>query len=196
MTKEQLQSINANLDYESVIDLFNQYEINTKERQAMFLAQCSHESGNFKYKQENLNYSANALLKVFGKYFKDKNANDYARKPEKIANLVYANRMGNGDESSGDGYRYRGRGFIQLTGKSNYTGFAEFANMPLNDDLLSYLETDKGAMHSALYFWNRENLNKYADSKDIKTCTKRINGGYNGLEDRESKFNKYLEILS
>lgn len=197
MTKAQLAKISDKLDYDEVMPLLEKYEINTPQRVAMFLAQCAHESGDFKRKRENLHYHRGDRLKaVFGKYFKGKDVNHYLCNSEKVANLVYANRMGNGDESSGDGYRYCGRGYIQLTGKNNYAGFAEFAGMELNDDLLKYLESDKGALHSALYFWSREQLNKYADTNDIKACTRRINGGFNGLQDRENKYKKYLAILS
>lgn len=195
MTEQQLKQITTILKYDETLELFNKYDITTPKRQAMFLSQCSHESGNFKVTKENLNYSKDGLLKVFGKYFKNRDVTEYARNPEKIANLVYANRMGNGDESSGDGFRYRGRGYIQLTGKDNYLGFCKFSGRTLNDETLNYLETPEGALESALYFWNRENLNKFADLNDVKSCTKRINGGYNGLLDREEKYKKFLEIL-
>lgn len=164
-------------------------------RQAAFLAQCAHESATFKAVKENLNYSATALRKVFGKYFPtDELVAEYARQPEKIANRVYANRMGNGDEASGDGWKYRGRGLIQLTGKNNYTacGNALFINLI---DGPEWLETPQGAVQSALWFWNENNLNTYADAEDIRGMTKRINGGYHGLDDRIQKYNKAKSVL-
>lgn len=200
MTREQLTKIAPNLNYDIVSELFKKYEINTPFREAMFLAQCSHESGGFKYKTENLNYSADALNRVFPKYFKNagRDANNYARKPEAIANIVYANRMGNGDSKSGEGYKFRGRGYIQLTGKNNYTLFAKAIGKPL-DEAVEYAATEAGALESALYFWNRERLNGLCDEKNIDgSClvvTKRINGGVNGLDDRKNKLKKYLAIL-
>ena len=167
-------------------NVFPKYKIDTPKRIAAFIAQCGHESGGWRTFSENLNYSANALDAVFGKYFKraGRDANEYARQPEKIANIVYANRMDNGDTASGDGWRYRGRGPIQLTGKANYTAFSEDMGVDAvnNPDIVS---NDKEiALMSAIWYWNNNNLNRYADSGDIKTLTKRINGGYIGLEDR------------
>jgi putative chitinase len=121
-------------------------------------------------------------------------ANQYARKPEKIANKVYSDRLGNGPESSGDGWRYRGRGAIQLTGKSNYIEFAKSVNMKL-EDVIPYLETTKGAVESACFFWNNNNLNKFADRLDMRGLTKAINGGFHGLQQRTDKFNKIIGIL-
>ena len=166
-----------------------EFEINTPARRAMFLAQCCHESGHFRAVSENLNYKAESLARVFPKYFKDVDPNDYAKQPEKIANRVYASRMGNGDEESGDGYRFRGRGLIQLTGKSNYTACSE----DLEVDLLEnpdYLTTPEGAARSAAWFWNANDLNKYADADDIVGCTKRVNGGTIGLEERTELYNE------
>lgn len=176
--------------------LFEKYEITTTNRIAGFLAQCSHESAGFKFKSENLKYSAEGLNRRFPKYFKNAgvDANQYARQPEKIANRVYANRMGNGDEASGDGYKFRGRGYIQLTGKNNYTKFAEKIGKSL-DEAVAYCETDAGAIESALYYWEREKLNSYCDKDDIKGMTKVINGGYNGLEDRKEKYEKFKLIF-
>ena len=171
------------------------YDINTPVRQAMFLSQIAHESGNFRAVSENLNYSVNALRKVFGKYFPtDDLAALYARKPEKIANRVYANRMGNGDEESGDGWKYRGRGLIQLTGKNNYTAFSLAAdnNALLEPELVSEPEL---AVQSAGWFWDTNGLNALADTGDVRVVTKRINGGYNGLTDRSAKFGKLMIIL-
>jgi len=171
------------------------YDINTLVRQAMFLSQIAHESGNFCHVSENLNYSVNALRSVFGKYFpNDDLAAEYARKPEKIANRVYANRMGNAEESSGDGWKYRGRGLIQLTGKNNYTTFSLSAdnNALLEPELVSEPEL---AVQSAGWFWSTNNLNRLADTGDVRVVTKRINGGYNGLTDRSAKFGKLMIIL-
>ncbi len=176
--------------------LFEKYEINTLNRAAGFLAQCSHESNNFRILEENLNYSADALIKVFPKYFKSLDeAKLYARNPEKIANKVYANRMGNGDEASGDGFKYRGRGFIQLTGKNNYQMFAETLKLSL-DETINYCTTKNGAIESALFYWMRNDINKICDKDDIKAMTKAINGGFNGLEDRATKYMQYKKILS
>ena len=172
------------------------YEIDTPERVAMFLAQCGHESAGFAVRTENLNYSAKALDAVFGKYFKrgGRDANEYARKPEKIANVVYANRMDNGDTASGDGWRFRGRGYIQLTGRYNYTKFAASIDKSL-EDTIKYLDTVEGALESACWFWSTNGLNKLADAQDIKASTKRINGGYIGLEDREKHYKHALHVL-
>jgi putative chitinase len=144
-----------------------------------------------------LNYSAKALDAVFGKYFvrAGRDANEYARQPEKIANVVYANRMDNGDTDSGDGWRYRGRGPIQLTGKANYTAFSEDMDVDAVDDPDQVSEDKKIALMSAIWFWNKNGLNKYADSGDIKTMTKRINGGYIGLEDRIHHWEMALEAM-
>jgi len=171
------------------------YDINTLQRQAMFLAQLAHESGNFKYVSENLNYSAEALRRVFKKYFPtDDLALMYARQPEKIANRVYANRMGNGEESSGDGWKYRGRGLIQLTGKDNYAAFSLKANNNalLEPDLVA--EPELAAL-SAGWFWDTNDLNKWSDTGDVRAATRKINGGFNGLADREAKYNKLIILL-
>lgn len=166
--------------------------INTPLRIAHFMAQIHHES-NLKPVSENLNYSASALRRVFGKYFKTQaEAEAYARKPEKIANKVYANRMMNGNESSGDGWKYRGRGFIQITGKRNYLLLSKDMRVDyLNNPDLLLNEAD--AMISAVWYWSKNNLNKYADKDDIKGVTKAINGGYNGLQHRIELLNKYKQ---
>lgn len=166
------------------------------ERRASFLAQLAHESAEFTAVVENLNYSSAALQKVFGKYFPTKELADaYARKPTKIASRVYANRMGNGDEASGEGYLFRGRGFLQLTGKSNYTRCGTYIGVDLvkNPD---YLMTPVGAIDSALWFWGVNSLNRYADVDDIKGQTKVINGGYNGLDERIAFYEKAKKVLS
>jgi putative chitinase len=147
---------------------------------------------------ENLNYRAATLRKVFPKYFPDDaTAEQYASQPNKqelIANRVYANRMGNGDEASGDGFRYCGRGLIQLTGKQNYTKFAESIDTPV-DQIPEFLATFEGAIQSACWFWETNNLNQYADSGDILTMTKRINGGTIGLEDRKKHYEHALHVF-
>lgn len=200
-TKEQLSSIignNPDLDgwYEALSNVLPEYEINTSERVAAFLAQCTHESGGFKRLKENLNYRWESLRKVFPKYFPtDELAQEYAHKQEQIANRVYGGRMGNGDESSGDGFRYCGRGLIQLTGRNNYTKFAESIGMAV-EEVPSLLETFEGAVKSACWFWKTNNLNQYADAGDILTMTKRINGGTIGLEDRIKHYNHALEVFS
>jgi len=166
-------------------------------RMAHFLAQVAHESANFKYTEENLNYSSKALLAVFGKYFDEAKAEEYHRKPEQIANVVYANRMGNGDTDSGEGWKFRGRGYIQLTGKNNYTTFAKF----IDDDVVSSpdLVAQKYPLLSAGWFWMANGLNDLADQGDkednVKAITRRVNGGYNGLEDRIKHFNEFYGLL-
>jgi putative chitinase len=179
--------------YEKYKALFTKYGVTTPLRIAHFMAQIEHES-NLQPIEENLNYSWERLLKVFPKYFNEKNVRGYNRFPKAIANVVYANRMGNGDYNSGDGYKYRGRGFIQLTGKSNYVALSkdtgiDFVNNP--DLLLSEVD----AMVCALWFWNKNGLNDFADKDDINSITKRINGGFNGLEHRKELLVKYKKEL-
>lgn len=165
--------------------------IDTPKRIAAFLSQCAHESAGFTTFSENLNYSVVGLATTFPKYFNNNNASAYARNAQKIANKVYANRMGNGDEASGDGYRYRGRGIIQLTGKTNYAAFD--AKALANPDLVA---TDMvTAIKAAVWFWNKNSLNVLADKSDIIGITKRINGGVNGLDDRVSLYNKAIKLL-
>ena len=201
--KEHLQGLIGNnpyLDYwyDAMVQILPEYEINTPERVAAWLAQTAHESGYFKFLKENLNYRATSLRKVFGKYFPtDDLAEDYASRPNKqeaIANRVYANRMGNGDEASGDGFRYLGRGLIQLTGKNNYTLFAASIDTPL-EEIPEYLQTFEGAVQSACWFWDQNNLNRFADTRDIVTMSKRINGGTIGMEDRIMKYEKCLKMF-
>ena len=168
----------------------------SRERLAHFFSQILHESGCMRYDMENLNYSSKALRAVFGKYFKTKKEADaYARKPEKIANRVYCNRMGNGSESSGDGWKYRGRGLIQLTGKKNYKAFAEW----VGDDRViddPDLVASEYAVHSAVFFWDKNDLNKIADKDDVVRLTRRINGGQNGLAHRKELLNKANGLLA
>ena len=184
--------------HQALSQLLPDYEINTAQRIAAFVAQCSHESGGFTALKENLNYKAVTLRKIFPKYFpSDDLANAYANMPNKqeaIANRVYASRMGNGDEHSGDGYRYCGRGLIQLTGKTNYQSFADSLEMNV-EDVPEYLATFEGAAQSACWFWESNNLNQWADKGDILTLTKRINGGTIGLEDRIKHYEHALHVL-
>ena len=203
LTKEQLKQLlpkNPYIDqwHNALSQLLPDYEINTPERAASFLAQCAHESGEFLFLKENLNYKAASLCKIFPKYFPtDELANQYASKPNKaeaIANRVYANRMGNGDESSGDGFRYFGRGLIQLTGKDNYTFFAGSLGISV-EEAAEYLQTFEGAAQSACWFWETNNLNALADKGDIVTITKRINGGTIGLEDRIKHYEHALHVF-
>jgi putative chitinase len=199
-TQEKLGQIltgNPYLDhwYEALCKILPDYDINTAPRVAAFLAQTAHESGGYKALKENLNYRAVTLRKVFPKYFPtDELANAYAQKPEMIANRVYGGRMGNGDEHSGDGFRYCGRGLIQLTGKDNYTRFAESIETPV-EELPEFLATFEGAIQSACWFWETTNLNQYADNGDILTMTKRINGGTIGLEDRKNHYAHAMHVL-
>jgi putative chitinase len=189
ITREQLQQIiprNPYIDQwcNALNQLLPDYGIDTPQRVAAFLAQCAHESGNFVFLKENLNYKWASLRKVFPKYFPtDELAQAYEKQPERIANRIYGSRMGNGTEESGDGYRYCGRGLIQLTGRNNYEAFADsIESTP--EEVSAYLETFEGAVQSACWFWETNNLNQFADTDDIRTMTRRINGGFIGLEDR------------
>ena len=165
-------------------------------RLAHFFAQVLHESGCMRFDMENLNYSSDALRKVFGKYFTtNEDAAAYARNPERIANRVYASRMGNGDEASGDGWRYRGRGLIQLTGRANYRAFAEWVGDDRVMDEPDLVSTEY-AVHSAVFFWVRNDLNKLADKDDVVGVTTKINGGSNGLAHRRELLNKANGLLS
>jgi putative chitinase len=198
--KEHLAQVipgNPYLDhwFHALSEILSEYDINTPKRVAAFLAQCAHESGGFKFLKENLNYKAESLVKVFPKYFKTLDeAKKYEKQPEKIANKIYGGRMGNGPESSGDGFRYCGRGLIQLTGKDNYTLFAASIDTPI-EDIPEYLQTFEGAVQSACYFWESTGLNKEADAGDIKTMTRKINGGYIGLDDRIKHYEHALHIF-
>lgn len=203
VTKDQLLQIVPEIKYTK----FNQDDIvkelnilsigilNTKLRLSAFIAQTAHESGSYCIASENLNYSVGGLLATFPKYFNNSNVNDYARNPQKIASHVYANRLGNGIEASNDGWNYRGRGFIQITGKDNYTKCGESIGVDLVANP-AYLETIDGAMKSAKWFWEANNLNEWADKPDFVTLTKKINGGVNGLMERREFYNKSLMILT
>ena len=172
-----------------------EHGIDTPLRVAHFLSQVLLESGKMRHVEENLSYSADRLLVVFGKYFKTTaDAQAYHRKPEKIASRVYANRIGNGPEATGEGYRYRGRGLIQLTGKNNYQAFSDW----INDDVVA--DPDRVAnqyvVHSAVFFWTKNNINALADKDDVVRVTKRINGGTHGLDDRKAILAKAKTLLN
>ena len=202
LTKEQLKQLlpkNKFVDhwYEVLAKLLPDYEIDTPQRIAAFIAQCSHESGGFTTIKENLNYRPESLVRLFSKYFDLPTAQRYCALPNKqeaIANRIYASRMGNGDESSGDGYKYCGRGLIQLTGKDNYFWFS--ASLGITpEDASEYMATFEGAAQSACWFWENNKLNQWADAGDILTLTKRINGGTIGLEDRIKHYEHALHVL-
>lgn len=199
ITLEQFYKIFGKVNDAAVIvdelnEHFEIFKINTKQRIASFLSQVGHESGNFTARKENLNYSAKGLLAIFPKYFNATTAAQYERKPEKIANRVYADRMGNGNEASGDGYKFRGRGYIQLTGKNNYSSCGATLGKNLIDDP-AYLETIEGAIASACWFWSHNKLNEVADKGSVAALTKRINGGTIGLEHRQELYNKAMAVL-
>jgi putative chitinase len=195
---ERLQGKVPALVLDEIPECALKFQIDTPLRLAHFLAQCSHESGGFKLTQENLRYSADGLKRVFPKYFPGDLANSYARQPEKIASRVYANRMGNGDEASRDGYKYRGRGYIQLTGKSNYTQF----NTSIEEDILENpdLVSDKYPLVSAGWYWDSRTLNEIADlgANDgvVTKVTKKVNGGTIGLAERIAQFRIFYALLN
>lgn len=184
------------IGYHTLCDMKDSFGIKSSKAFAMFLGQIAHESANFKYGVENLNYSKSSLLKVFGKYFTYQSAPLYARNPQKIANTVYANRMGNGNYASGDGWNYRGRGVIQITGKNNYTAFGKYVRVDVlsNPDLVE----KRYYWITALWFFEANDLWKYCDSlnlSSIKQLTKRINGGYNGLQHRIDLTNHFYKLI-
>ena len=199
-TSEQLTHLIPNnkhiAEWKEALDkILPKYEINSKLRVAAFIAQCSHESGQFTVLHENLNYRAETLVKVFPKYFPSLAvANQYAKQPEKIANKVYGGRMGNGPEATGEGFKFCGRGLIQLTGKDNYSKIAKDLGCEV-DHLCEYMCTIEGALESACWFWKTHNLNEYADKKDMLTITKKINGGTNGLKERNENYALALKHL-
>jgi putative chitinase len=192
----------ANEWHAAMTEVLPMWEINTVERVAGFIAQCAHESNNFRTLEENLNYSVDALNRVFPRYFgaaPKRNAAEYARNPEKIANYVYmdqfrskAGQMGN--VQPGDGWRFRGRGLKQLTGRNNYTNFAKTVNMTA-EQAAEYVATKKGAIDSACWFWDTAKCNTFADARDIVGLSKRINGGTIGLEDRQRRWNQALQVF-
>jgi putative chitinase len=205
LTVSQLSSIlpnnrEINQWYEAMIKILPKYNITTDKRLAAFLSQTSHESLDYTVLSENLNYSATGLNTVFFKYFKNagRDANQYARQPEKIANVVYddANRTNKlGNTAQGDGWKYRGRGIIQLTGKNNYIAFAKDIGMTL-DEAVDYVQTKEGALESAAWFWKERNINLVADTGDVVAVTKLVNGGTHGLADRTTRYNRIIKILN
>lgn len=178
-------------------EVIKTYKISNPNRLAHFLAQCGHESNNFKAVIENLNYSEEGLLKVFPKYFDKNTAKSYAKRQEMIANMVYGGRMGNGDKNSGDGWRYKGRGFIQLTGKTNYKAFGDYigVNVCADPNLLAI----KYPLSSAAWYFEKRKIWQVCDEgidlETIKKVTKLVNGGYNGLEDRISKTSIFYKLI-
>ena len=199
LSVQQLKQMvkNPHIDHwhEALDQLLDDYEINTPLRVAHFVAQCAHESGNFVFIKENLNYRAESLTKTWPRLFPTMEiARQYEKQPERIANRAYGNRMGNGDEASGDGWRYCGRGLIQLTGKDNYTFFAGSLGISV-EDAADYLATFEGAAQSACWYWEQNNLNRFADANDAKGLTRAINGGYLGLEDRIKHTQHALHVL-
>lgn len=186
---------NVPIWYQPAMDMFAKYQINTKNRIAGFMSQCGHESSDFKNTLENLNYSWQRLRQVFPKYFPtDASAQAVDRKSEAIANIVYANRLGNGNTASGDGWKFRGHGLIQLTGRSNITNFGSSIGMNA-DQAVVYCETPKGALESACWYWKTNNLNRFCDADDILGLTKAINGGTIGLDDRTARYQKAKSII-
>ena len=205
LQKEHLEKLipgNKNVDswHEALVAVMPKYGINTKRRAAHFISQCAHESNNFRSLSENLNYSEKALNAVFGRYFgaaPKRNAAEYARNPEKIANYVYMDefrkyKMGNVKE--GDGWLFRGRGLKQLTGRENYTRFGKSINISAEEAAV-YVATPKGAVESACWFWDTNNLNSIADTDDVVKMTKKINGGNIGLADRQQRYTKAMEVF-
>jgi len=181
--------------HEAMAQCLPDYDINTPLRIAAFVAQCGHESGNFTAIKENLNYRAETLTKVWPRLFPTLDvANQYAHKPEMIANRAYGGRMGNGPEATGDGFKFCGRGLIQLTGRNNYQAFAESLEMSI-DDVPAYLLTFEGCVQSACWFWESNNLNALADIKNMEKITKVINGGTLGMDDRLKRYQKALQVL-
>jgi putative chitinase len=193
---ELLPRVNSLLWHDAMQRVLPKWDIDTIDRVAGFIAQTSHESAGYSVLTENLNYSAEALDKIFPKYFKraGRDAKDYHRQPEKIANVIYANRMDNGDTDSGDGWRFRGGGILQLTGRYNYTQFGK-AEDKTAEEATEFVRSPIGALASACWFWDTNNINKYCDNQDITGMTKRINGGTIGLEDRKKHYAHALEVL-
>ena len=205
--KEHLEKMipgNKKVDewYEALIEIMPKYGITTERRVAHFVSQCAHESNNFRSLTENLNYSEKALNAVFGRYFgapPKRNAAEYARNPEKIANYVYqdeyrSKRGALGNTEDGDGWLFRGRGLKQLTGRNNYTAFAKSIDITA-EEAAEYVATEKGAVESACWFWDANKLNTIADTDDVTRMTKKINGGNIGLDDRKKRYAAAIEIL-
>jgi len=202
-TREQVEALLPNAIggadewFKALWDALPQYEINTVERVAAFIAQCAHESGGFSTLEENLNYKAATLTKLWPQRFPTGVAEQYAGNPEKIANKTYGGRMGNGPEDTQEGFKYRGRGLLQLTGKDNYRACSQalFQDETLLEDPDLLLDPYY-AIHSACWFWSKNKLNQFADSGDLTTMTKKINGGTIGLPDRIQHYEHAIEVLS
>ena len=196
MAEELIHRDDWNEWYDSMCEILPLWGVDTVERVAGFIAQCGHESGGFRVLSENLNYSAKALNTIFPKYFRraGRDANEYHRQPEKIANVIYANRMDNGDTDTGDGWKFRGGGILQLTGRYNYTQFGKAVEKTA-EEAVEYVRTKAGALDSACWFWDENNINDYCDRQDIVGMTKRINGGTIGLEDRKKHYIHALDVL-
>lgn len=198
LTIEKLKGHIPDAVYNQIADTASKFNITTNLRLAHFLSQCAHESGNFKAVSENLNYSKDGLIKIFPKYFSGTLAESYARNPEKIASRVYGGRMGNGDETTKEGFKFRGRGYIQLTGKNNYSNFTKFIgeDCVTNPDLVA----TKYPLASAAFFFNNNKLweicDKGADDATVTAVTKRVNGGTIGLPDRIKHFKHFYQILT
>ena len=180
---------------EALNKILPDYDISTPQRVAAFLAQTAHESGGYTALHENLNYQAASLCRVWPSHFTADIADQYAHNPERIANRAYAGRMGNGDEASGDGWNFCGRGLLQVTGRVNYQAFADSVQMNIAD-VPAFLQTFEGAVQSACWFWENNNLNSYADSGDFVTMTKKINGGTLGLDDRQHRYLQAMQVFS
>jgi len=197
MSPEQLTALGIDEKwYKPLMDTFIKYNISTTQRQACFIGQCQHESENFTKLEEGLNYSATRLMAVWPSRFPNLDvANQYANNPEKLANKVYGGRMGNGNEESGEGYAYRGRGLIQMTGKESYANCGSGLGMDLVGNP-NWLVDPKYAALSAGWFWRKRDLNSLADIKDYETMTKRINGGLVGLDGRKAKIAKAISVLA
>jgi len=197
MNLEQLRALSIDEKWlKPINDTFAKYEINTALRQCAFLGQCAHESNNFRVLEENLHYSADGLMRVWPSRFPDRTvAEQYANNPEKIANKVYGGRADLGNTEDGDGWKFHGRGVIQLTGRANYTVCGQALGVPFADTPELVLQPEWACM-SAGWFWNKKNLNALADSKDYETMTKRINGGTLGFDDRKLKIAKAFEVLN
>lgn len=205
-TKEHLAAMiptNKKVDawHKALVDILPKYGITTKRRVAHFVSQCGHESGDFNTLEENLNYREETLLKIFGRYFGPgkRDPKEYAKNPEKIANYVYMDEFRSkqgamGNVKEGDGWRFRGRGLKQLTGRNNYTGFGKSVGMTA-EEAAEYVATEKGAVESACWFWNTNKLNDIADTDDVVKMTKKINGGDIGLADRQKRYARAMEVL-
>jgi putative chitinase len=195
MTADELTALGIDAKWlDALNDTFARFEINTPQRQAAFIGQCQHESDNFRVLEENLHYSATGLMNTWPSRFNSDNVAKYEKQPELIANKVYAGRMGNGNEETGDGWKYHGRGLIQLTGKDNYTLCGDALTLDLINNPEQVL-TPEVACLSAGWFWRKHGLNELAEAAQYELMTKRINGGTLGLDDRIAKINAAADVL-